>query len=52
MLWYDNEWGYAARVADMAFYMALRGRGIGHDEARSEIAHRAEAAPGRTEGAA
>ena len=22
--WYDNEWGYACRVADLAHYMAKR----------------------------
>ncbi|MDQ7844341.1 MAG: type I glyceraldehyde-3-phosphate dehydrogenase [Armatimonadota bacterium] len=25
MTWYDNEWGYACRVADLAHYMAERG---------------------------
>jgi len=25
MSWYDNEWGYACRVADLAHYMAKRG---------------------------
>lgn len=25
MSWYDNEWGYACRVADLAQYMASRG---------------------------
>src|SRR3990172_392083 len=25
MSWYDNEWGYACRVADLAHYMAQRG---------------------------
>jgi len=25
MTWYDNEWGYACRVADLAEYMARRG---------------------------
>ena len=25
MAWYDNEWGYACRVADLAAYMARRG---------------------------
>jgi len=25
--WYDNEWGYACRVADLAHYMAGRGFG-------------------------
>jgi glyceraldehyde 3-phosphate dehydrogenase len=23
--WYDNEWGYACRVADLTHYMAERG---------------------------
>jgi glyceraldehyde 3-phosphate dehydrogenase len=23
--WYDNEWGYACRVADLAHYMAGKG---------------------------
>jgi glyceraldehyde 3-phosphate dehydrogenase len=23
--WYDNEWGYACRVADLVRYMAERG---------------------------
>jgi len=25
MSWYDNEWGYASRVADLAQYMARKG---------------------------
>jgi glyceraldehyde 3-phosphate dehydrogenase len=25
MSWYDNEWGYACRVADLVNYMAARG---------------------------
>jgi glyceraldehyde 3-phosphate dehydrogenase len=25
MTWYDNEWGYACRVADLVDYMARRG---------------------------
>jgi glyceraldehyde 3-phosphate dehydrogenase len=25
MTWYDNEWGYACRVADLVRYMAQRG---------------------------
>jgi glyceraldehyde 3-phosphate dehydrogenase len=25
MSWYDNEWGYACRVADLVQYMAARG---------------------------
>jgi glyceraldehyde 3-phosphate dehydrogenase len=25
MTWYDNEWGYACRMADLAHYMAQRG---------------------------
>jgi glyceraldehyde 3-phosphate dehydrogenase len=27
LAWYDNEWGYAARLADMAVELARRGRG-------------------------
>ncbi len=23
--WYDNEWGYSCRVADLAHYMAQKG---------------------------
>jgi glyceraldehyde 3-phosphate dehydrogenase len=23
--WYDNEWGYSCRVADLADYMAKKG---------------------------
>jgi len=23
--WYDNEWGYASRVSDLAAYIAKRG---------------------------
>jgi glyceraldehyde 3-phosphate dehydrogenase len=23
--WYDNEWGYACRIADMCGFMAQRG---------------------------
>jgi len=25
--WYDNEWGYSCRVADLAQYMAEKGLG-------------------------
>jgi glyceraldehyde 3-phosphate dehydrogenase len=47
VLWYDNEWGYASRVADMAFYMAERQRGRSHEDVRSEIAARAASAGGQ-----
>ena len=40
VLWYDNEWGYACRVADMIFYMTERMKGRGHDEIRAEILQR------------
>jgi glyceraldehyde 3-phosphate dehydrogenase len=43
VLWYDNEWGYATRVADVAFYLARRARGARHEEVRQEIALRARA---------
>lgn len=25
LAWYDNDWGYSCRVADLAAYMAARG---------------------------
>jgi glyceraldehyde 3-phosphate dehydrogenase len=44
VLWYDNEWGYASRVADMAYYMAARERGQSHEDIRAEIRQRAQGA--------
>jgi len=41
MLWYDNEFAYACRVADMVFYIGERARGRPHDEVRAEINDRA-----------
>lgn len=41
MLWYDNEWAYACRVADMTFYLTERAKGRGHAEVRAEIDERA-----------
>jgi glyceraldehyde 3-phosphate dehydrogenase len=41
VLWYDNEWGYACRVADMLFYTTQRMKGRDHDEIRAEIIERA-----------
>jgi len=41
VLWYDNEWGYACRVADMAYYMTRRAEGVDHAAIRTEIAQRA-----------
>jgi predicted ABC-class ATPase len=38
VLWYDNEWGYSVRVADMAYYMARRIAGATHETTRAEIA--------------
>jgi len=40
VLWYDNEWAYACRVADMAFYMSRRASGLDHAAARAEIIER------------
>jgi glyceraldehyde 3-phosphate dehydrogenase len=37
VLWYDNEWGYACRVADMAYYMSQRAGGRSHEEVRSDM---------------
>lgn len=37
VLWYDNEWGYACRVADMAYYMAQRTTGRTHADVREEM---------------
>jgi glyceraldehyde 3-phosphate dehydrogenase len=25
LIWYDNEWGYSCRVADLAHFMAQKG---------------------------
>jgi glyceraldehyde 3-phosphate dehydrogenase len=25
LAWYDNEWGYASRLADLATFMAAKG---------------------------
>lgn len=41
VLWYDNEWGYASRVADMTFYMAQRAVGRSHEAVRAEMRERA-----------
>ena len=38
VLWYDNEWGYSMRVADIAYYMARRVKGAAHAKVRAEIA--------------
>ena len=40
-LWYDNEWGYACRVADMTFYMTQRAQGRSHEEVRADMIERA-----------
>jgi glyceraldehyde 3-phosphate dehydrogenase len=40
VLWYDNEWGYACRVADMAFYCSQRAAGRSHEEVRTEMMSR------------
>lgn len=37
VLWYDNEWGYSCRVADMAYYMSRRAQGADHPVARQEV---------------
>lgn len=44
MLWYDNEWAYACRVADMVFYISQRCSGRPHADVRADINARAEAA--------
>ncbi len=43
VLWYDNEWGYSMRVADIAYYMARRIKGTSHKKVRAEIAAHAPA---------
>ncbi len=40
-LWYDNEWGYACRVADMAFYMSERVKGRSHADVKADMHERA-----------
>ncbi len=40
VLWYDNEWGYANRVADMAYYITRRVAGMSHEEAREKLVER------------
>ena len=37
VLWYDNEWGYSCRVADLAYYMSRRAQGADHVTARAEV---------------
>lgn len=44
VLWYDNEWGYANRVVDMAYYVSQRVRGRGHEEVRAAMMARLPAA--------
>jgi glyceraldehyde 3-phosphate dehydrogenase len=44
VLWYDNEWGYSCRVADMAFYMCQRNLGRSHEDVRMDIMTRAPVA--------
>lgn len=44
MLWYDNEWAYACRVADMVFYISQRSLGRPHADVRADIDARAAAA--------
>jgi len=41
MLWYDNEWAYACRVADMVFYIGERAKGRPHADVRADINARA-----------
>jgi glyceraldehyde 3-phosphate dehydrogenase len=41
-LWYDNEWGYSCRVADMAYYISERTRGRPHEEVLADIALRSK----------
>jgi glyceraldehyde 3-phosphate dehydrogenase len=38
VLWYDNEWGYSVRVADIAYYMTRRIAGDTHEQASVGIA--------------
>ena len=38
VVWYDNEWRYSVRVADMAYYIARRARGDSGAEIRRAIA--------------
>lgn len=49
VLWYDNEGGYAWRVADMAYYISRRAAGRKHEDVRAEIAERAGVPPRREE---
>jgi glyceraldehyde 3-phosphate dehydrogenase len=49
LLWYDNEWGYASRVADLTFYMAQRGLGRAHEDVRAEMRERAPQLAGAEE---
>jgi glyceraldehyde 3-phosphate dehydrogenase len=44
VLWYDNEWGYSVRVADMAFYISRRTAGRSHESVWAEIRERAPGA--------
>ncbi|MFN2116028.1 MAG: type I glyceraldehyde-3-phosphate dehydrogenase [Anaerolineae bacterium] len=50
VLWYDNEWGYASRVADMAFYMTQRAEGRSHQDVRAEMNERLDHGVGSTQG--
>jgi glyceraldehyde 3-phosphate dehydrogenase len=40
VLWYDNEWGYSCRVADLAFYTAQRQQGRSHEDVKAEMRER------------
>ncbi len=41
VLWYDNEWGYTCRVADMVYFLTERIKGRSHADVRADIIARA-----------
>lgn len=40
VLWYDNEWGYSCRVADIAFYTSQRQQGRSHADVKADMRER------------
>jgi glyceraldehyde 3-phosphate dehydrogenase len=44
VLWYDNEWGYSVRVADLTYYITRRAEGMTHADVRADMRERGSVA--------